>query len=111
MKPNIIKHEQFLKFFTNLSPRNKLHFIPSLKKEHLNTISEICKNFLKRNLTQNPKIISKVKRSKKEIKAVSLKSTPLYKKKTILKSRRGGAILSVLLPLAASLITSLFTRK
>ena len=111
MKPNIIKYKEFLKFFTHLSPHNKQHFIPSLRKEHLNTISEICKKNLKCNLTQDPKIISKVKSARNEIKTISLKSTPLYKKKKILQSRRGGAILSVLLPLAASLITSLFTRK
>lgn len=111
MKPYIIKNKEFLNFFNQLSPKNKQEFVPLLKKEHVNTISEICKNFLKRNLTQDPKIISKVKSSKKEIKAVSLKTCPLYKKKKILKSKRGGAILSVLLPLAASLITSLFTKK
>ena len=47
----------------------------------------------------------------KEIKSISLKTTPLYKKKKILQSRSGGAILSVLIPLAASLIGSLISRK
>ena len=111
MKPYIVKNKDFLKFFTQLPPKNKRYYIPGLKKDHLNTISEVCKNFLNRNLTTNPKIISKVKPSKQAIKVVSLKSTPLYKKKQILQSKRGGAILSVLLPLAASLITSLISKK
>ena len=111
MKPYIVKNKEFLRFFTQLSPKNKQNIIPALKKEQINTISEICKNFLKRNLTQDPKIILKLKPAKKEIKSISLKLIPLYKKKKILQSRRGGAILSVLLPLAATLITSLITRK
>ena len=111
MKPYIIKHKEFLDFFINLTPKIKRTLIPSLNRGQLNTISEICKNFLNRNLSQDPNIIRKVKHSKKEIKHISLKKTPLYKKKKILQTKRGGAILSVLLPLAASLITSLFTRK
>ena len=77
----------------------------------MNTISEICKDFLKKKLTTFPKIIKKVKPSQKEIKAIELKKTPLYKKKKNLQSRSGGAILSVLLPLAASLIGSLITKR
>ena len=55
--------------------------------------------------------MKKVKPSQKEIKTISYKTTPLYKKKKILQSRSGGAILSVLLPLAASLIGFLITRR
>ena len=112
MKPYIVKNNEFLKYFSKLPQRNKIHLIPTLNRNQLNTISEICKNFLSKNLTTCPKIIRKVKPSKKkEIKSVSLKTTPLYKKKKILQSRSGGAILSVLIPLAASLIGSLISRK
>lgn len=110
MKPYIIQNKEFLNFFTNLSPNKKKKFIPILSKDQLNTISEICKNFLKRNLTEDPNIVKKVKRCQKEIKTVALKTVPLYRKKKILQSRKGGAILSVLLPLAASVITSLLTK-
>ena len=112
MKPYIIKNNEFLKYFSNLPQKNKIHLIPTLNRGQLNTISEICKNFLRKNLTTCPKIIKKkVKPSQKEIKAISLKTTPLYKKKKNLQSRSGGAILSILLPLAASLIGSLITRR
>ena len=111
MKPYIVKNNEFLKYFSKLPQRNKIQLIPTLNRNQLNTISEICKNFLSKNLTTCPKIIRKVKPSKKEIKSVSLKTTPLYKKKKILQSRSGGAILSVLIPLAASLIGSLISRK
>ena len=112
MKPYIIKNSEFLKYFSKLPQRNKIQLIPALNRNQLNTISEICKNFLSKNLATCPKIIRKVKPSKKEIKSVSLKKkTPLYKKKKILQSRSGGVILSVLIPLAASLIGSLISRK
>ena len=84
--------------------------MPTLNKDQLNTISEICKNFLKKKINNLPQN-NKVKPSQKEIKSISLKTTPLYKKKKIIQSRAGGAILSVLLPLAASLIGSLITRR
>ena len=81
MKPYIIKNSEFLRYFSKLPQRNKIQLIPTLNRNQLNTISEICKNFLSKNLTTGPKIIRKVKPSKKEIKSISLKKTPLYKKK------------------------------
>ena len=112
MKPYIVKNNEFLKYFSQLPQNNKIHLIPTLNRDQLNTISEICKNFLVINLTTCPKIIRKVKPSQKEIKAIALKKTPLYKKeKKNVQSRSGGAILSVLLPLAASLIGSLITKR
>ena len=110
MKPYIIQNKEFVDFFGKLSPRKKQKLIPVLSKDQVNTISEICKNFLKRNLTENPNVIKKLRRSQKEIKTVALKTIPLYKKKKILQTRKGGAILSVLLPLAASIVTSLLAR-
>ena len=110
MKPYILKNQEFLTFFNKLGKRTKLRLISNLNKEHINTISEVCKNFLKKNLTQEPRIIEKVKAARKEIRQVALKTTPLYKKKKILQSRKGGFILSVLLPLATTLISSLINK-
>ena len=110
MKPYIIQNKEFIEFFSKLSPRKKQNLIPVLSKDQLNTISEVFKNFLKRNLTENPNIVKKLRRNQKEIKTVALKTTPLYKKKKILQTRKGGAILSILLPIAASIVTSLLTK-
>lgn len=111
MKPYILKNKAFLDYFSKLSNKNRYNIIPSLSREEVNTISEVCKNFLKKNLSTCPKIIKKLKPSKREIHSLSLKSTPLYKKKQILRTRSGGGILSVLLPLATSVLGSLFSRK
>ena len=71
MKPYIAKNNEFLKyFFSKLPQKNEIHLIPTLNRDQVNTISEICKNFLKKNLTTCPKIIRKVKPSQKEIKAI-----------------------------------------
>ena len=110
MKPYIIKNKEFLQFFCKLSPSKQFKLVPLLSTDQIQTISEICKNFLQFNLTQNPQIIKKVKHAKKAIKDIALKKTPLHKKRDILKSRKGGAIFSVLLPLAASVITSLLSK-
>ena len=74
MKPYIVKNNEFLKYFSKLPERNKIHLIPTLNRNQLNTISEICKNVLSKNLTTCPKIIRKVKPSKNEIKSVSFKN-------------------------------------
>ena len=111
MKPYILKYKEFLKYFSKLPQNRRKRVIPTLNKGQINVISEICQNFLKENLTSCPKIIKKLKPSKKQIKAIALKKTPLYKKKQILQSRSGGGILSVLLPIASSLIGSLIGRR
>ena len=55
MKPYIIKNNEFLKYFSKLPQKNKIHLIPTLNKCQLNTISEICKNFLKKKINNLPK--------------------------------------------------------
>ena len=110
MKPYILKNQEFLTFFNKLGKTSKHKLVSNLNKNHVDTISEVCKNFLQKNLTQDPQIIKKVKSARKEIKQVALKSTPIYKKKKILQTRKGGFILSVLLPLATTLISSLISK-
>ena len=57
MKPYIVTNKEFLHFFNQLPPKTKRDFIPTLKKNHVNTISEVCKNFLNRKLTRDSKVI------------------------------------------------------
>ena len=99
-----------MQYFQELTPARKSQVIPTLNRSQIETFSEICENFLQRKLTREPADIKKLKKYKKEIETVALKSVPLYQKKRILKSRRGGAIFSVLLPLAAGLISSLIAK-
>ena len=81
MKPYVVKNNEFLNYFSKLPMKDRHRIIPTLNRDQLNTVSEVCKNFLRKNLTTSPKVIKILKKSKKEIKTLSLKTTPLYKKK------------------------------
>lgn len=105
--PLIIKHKEFLIFLNQLKPRERKKLINTLKREHVHCLSEIFSNFLKKKLTVDPQVLRKLKKYKTDIKTVSLKKTPLHLKKKILSSVRGGGILSVLIPLAASVLGGL----
>ena len=109
-KPYIVQKREFIEYFNKVSPRQKRKLISTLPKGEINCISEICKKILNRKLTENSNIIRKLRPAEKEIKAISLKSVPIYRKKKILQTKKGGAILSLLLPLAASIVTSLIAR-
>ena len=76
MKPYVIKNNEFLNYFSKLPTKNKRNIIPTLNRNQINTISEVCKNFLEKNLTTRPKIIKKLKSFKKEIKSVAIKKKP-----------------------------------
>ena len=109
-KPLIEIHKDFILFLTSLSPQQRKKLISILKKKQIDSISEIFANFLKSNLTQNAKIIQKLKKYRREIQSVARKRTPIQQKRQILNSKRGGFILSALLPIATSVISSLLTK-
>ena len=111
MSPIAEQHIEFIQFLNKLSPDMRTRLICSLSSCHINTLSEIFKNFLLKNITQDPNIIRRLKPYKKQVGEVAQKKTPIYKKKQILKSKKGGAILSALLPIAVGLISSLFMGK
>ena len=48
MKPYIVKNNEFLNYFSKLPQENKIRLIQTLNKDQVNTIFEICKNFLKK---------------------------------------------------------------
>ena len=79
MKPYLVNNKEFLKYFSKLPQKNKIYLIPTLNRDQLNTISEICKNVFEKkkkinNLSKNNK---KVKPSQKEIKAIAFKKNTL----------------------------------
>ena len=102
------QNNDFIKFLSKLPPQMRQKLLSSLTSTHINTISEIFNNFLLKNLTQDSKVIKRLQKYKNQITEVSRKKTPIYKRKKILKSRKGGAILNILLPIAAAVVSSLF---
>lgn len=107
----IEQNKDFILFLNKLNGKDRKKVLSVLGGNYIKTISEIFLNFLKQNLTTDGGIIKKIFKYKKEVRKVSTKSVPVSKKREILKGRKGGAILSVLLPLAASIVTSLIARK
>ena len=79
-----------------------------LKKRHIDCIAEIFLIFLKNNLTCDKGVIKSLNKYKNDIRKVAKKGESTTLKRKIFKSQRGGAILLLLLPLVASVITSLF---
>ena len=107
--PLLKRYGEIILLLRRLKPQLRARFISTLSKPHIDTISELFSNFLRGNLTRDRRIVNKLKKYRKELKSVSCKRTGVKSKKRILSKARGGAILSVLLPLAASLIGGLFT--
>ena len=100
-----------IKLILKSKPKQRVKIINSLKGRLINCLSEIFSNFLKRNITSNRKIIDKLRKHKSLIKEIAYKKTPIYKKKIILTSKAGGGVLSILLPLALSILPTLFSRN
>ena len=111
MKTRLEGNNHFILFLNSLHPSDRRKIISQLSGEYINTIVEIFSNFLKRGLTTDPNIIVKVKPHSRIVKNLTLRKVPLYQKKKILQGKQGGALLSLLLPIAASLITGLISGR
>ena len=108
--PLALIHKDLIYLLAKLSPEKRKKLISVLKKKHIDCLAEIFLNFLKNNLTQDKTIVKSLNIYKEDIRKVAKKKESTVSKRKILRSQRGGAILSILLPLAASVITSLFSK-
>lgn len=108
-QPLLLVYKKFIYLLKGLKGKKRAALIKTLGREHLNCISEIFSNFLKKHLTCKSGIIKKLKNYREEIRAVARKKTSLRRKREILSSKRGGSILAAILPLAAGLLGKLFT--
>ena len=97
--PLISRNRGFLSLLTGISPCSRKKVIKTCNRGEINTICEIVHNFLKKNLTSDQKIIKRLKKYKSALRALANKRVRLHKKRSILRSKRGGSILSLLLPL------------
>ena len=104
----ISRHRDFINFLNDINPSYRQTILHQCRKQELDCLSEIFVNFLKKNLTTNSEIIKKLRPHKSLIRQLALRKTSQKKKKKILTSSKGGSILSVILPLAASLTGKLF---
>ena len=113
MKPTLRQsrislHREFIKYLLTIKPSQRRAVIDRCHRGELDCLSEIFDNFLKKHLTTNKKIIKKLQPHRRIIRELALKKTPLKKKRSILSSPTGGSILGLILPIAASLLGSIF---
>lgn len=106
--PLVIKHKDLLSLLCSLSSSEKVKLLRGAPNSAFHCLSEVFKNFLKENIGAPSPLIRKLRRHRDLIRKVSLKSTPIKTKRQLLLSRRGGGVLSTILPLAWTAIKSLF---
>lgn len=107
-KPRIYEHQDLISLLLKLRTKEKrAKLIGLLNREQINTICEIFFNFLSQNLTTDNKVLNKLRKFKSLIRKVGAKSTGIKIKRALLGSKKGGGVLSILLPIAASFIGSL----
>ena len=104
MSANVKKHMTILKKLSKSSTRDQRKLLRSSPRELIDALSEITVNVLNGRIRLTPEEIHKLKRYNSRLLRISKKSTPIAEKRRII--QRGG-FLSVLLPAAIAVITSL----
>lgn len=97
-----------LRRIQRLSERAKRNLMQNCDKQLLDCFSECSKNILKGNVPLKDSQLRKLRREKKNLRALALKKTPLKKKRKIL--QKGGFIGALLGP-ALSILGSLLFSK
>ena len=83
----------------------------NLPKEVINALSEVILNGYCGNIPLNERDIQKLKPYRKLMEILSNKNVKVEERKKLMSSNKGGSLLSVLIPLASSVITNLLSRK
>ena len=84
------KNKEFIIFLNKLKPHQKKLILRHLSSDYINTLSEICHNFLLKNLTSDSKVIQKVEKYKSEVRKLARKknTSPSKKKVSHFQKRR-----------------------
>jgi hypothetical protein len=95
-----------LRRIMRLSEANKRRLIKTCDKHLIECFCECSKNILKGNVALKDRHLRRLRREKKNLRALALKKTPLTKKRKIL--QKGGFIGALLTPVL-SVLGSLFS--
>ena len=110
-KPLASQYCNFILFLKTKDEKTIKEIVKSLPNNVINALSEVILNGLCGNIPLNSTDIDKLKPFKKLMKSLSNKSIKVSERKRLMSSKKGGSLLSILLPLATSVITSLISRK
>ena len=109
--PLSAQHCDFILFLKSKDENKIKEIVENLPKNVINALSEVILNGLCGNIPLNKSDIEKLKPFRKLMKLLSNKSNTVSSRKKLMVSKKGGALLSFLIPLAAATITRLISQK
>ena len=107
MSRRVRKYLPVLKRIAKLGDKVKRDYVRKCDKEFLDCISECAKNVVKGNVPLTNRQKTRLRRSRNELRALSVKKTSLRKKRRILQK---GGFLTALLPPVLGILSSLFLK-
>ena len=110
-KPLAAQYCDFILFLKTKDKKKIKSIVKNLPKEVINALSEVILNGYCGNIPLNDQDIHKLKPYRKLMEILSNKNVKIEERKKLMTSNKGGSLLSVLIPLASSVIASLLTRK
>ena len=107
MSRRVRKYLPVLKRIAKLGDKAKRDYVRKCDKEFLDCISECAKNVVKGNVPLTNRQKTRLRRSRNELRALSVKKTSLRKKRRILQK---GGFQTALLPPVLGILSSLFLK-
>jgi len=107
MSRRVRKYLPVLKRINKLGDKAKRDYVRKCDKEFLDCISECAKNVIKGNVALTDRQKTRLRRSRNDLRALSVKKTSLRKKRHILQK---GGFLGALLPPVLGVLTSLLLK-
>jgi len=107
MSRHVKKYLPVLKRIAKLGDKAKKDFIRKCDKEFLDCVSECAKNVIKGNVPLTIRQKERLRRSRNDLRALSVKKTTLRRKRRILQK---GGFLGALLPPVLGVLSSLLLR-
>jgi len=107
MSRRVRKYMPVLKRITKLGEKAKRDYVRKCDKEFLDCISECAKNVIKGNVPLTDRQKTKLRRSRNDLRALSVKKTSSRKKRRILQK---GGFLGALLPPVLAVLSSLLLK-
>ena len=101
----------FILFLKSKDEKKIKEIVKNLPEDVINALSEVVLNGLCGNIPLNSIDIEKLKPFRKLMNLLSNKSVGIVKRKRLMSSKKGGSLLSILIPLASTIIAGLTTRK
>lgn len=102
------KHFALLKHLSKCSNKECEHLMKGMSDEVVKVMAQICVNLMNKNIPlKSPEAVRALTAYKKELRAISKPKTKVTRQRKVLEQKGGfiGTILSVALPLLASLLS------